>query len=103
MPTYEYECTKGKYTFEEFQKITDKPLQRCPKCRGKLRRLVSGGVGLIFKGSGFYVTDYKKSRLPQPKEEKKKDLVKPQREKPKVPATVPQTATGGSSSDKKKK
>jgi len=88
MPTYEYECTQCKHTFEEFQKITDKPLTKCPKCGGKLRRLISGGIGLIFKGSGFYVTDYKKSNLPQPVEKKGKDLQKPG-EKPKLPAKIP--------------
>ena len=76
MPTYEYECTKCKHIFEEFQKITDKPLQRCPKCRGRLRRLISGGVGLIFKGSGFYITDYKKSNLPEAKKKKSTELKK---------------------------
>jgi putative FmdB family regulatory protein len=88
MPTYQYECTKCGYLFEEFQNITDKPLKKCPRCGGKLRRLISGGVGLIFKGSGFYVTDYKKSNLPQPIEKKKKDLTTPQ-EKPKPPAKTP--------------
>jgi len=76
MPTYEYECTKCKYTFEEFQKITDEPLKKCPKCRSELRRIITGGVGLIFKGNGFYVTDYKKSNLPMIRDKKKKDLQK---------------------------
>lgn len=76
MPTYEYECINCKYIFEEFQKITDKPLHRCPKCRGKLRRLISGGAGLIFKGSGFYITDYKKSNLPEPKKKQSTELKK---------------------------
>ncbi len=70
MPTYEYKCTKCNYQFEEFQKITDKPLTDCPKCGGKLSRLITGGAGLIFRGSGFYVTDYKKPHLPQKKEKK---------------------------------
>ncbi len=74
MPTYEYECLCCKHIFEEFQRITDKPLEKCPKCGSKLRRLITGGAGIIFKGSGFYVTDYKKANLPQSKEEKKKDL-----------------------------
>jgi putative FmdB family regulatory protein len=87
MPTYEYECTKCKYRFEEFQKITDKPLQRCPKCRSKLRRLISGGVGLIFKGSGFYATDYKKPNLPQPREKRSTELKKPDK-KPALPAKI---------------
>ncbi len=85
MPTYEYECTKCNYTFEEFQKITEKPLKKCPKCNGRLRRLITGGAGIIFKGSGFYITDYKKSNLPQPKKEERKDLQEPQ-QKPKLPA-----------------
>jgi putative FmdB family regulatory protein len=74
MPTYEYECLRCKYTFEEFQRITDKPLEKCPKCKGKLRRLITGGAGIIFKGSGFYVTDYKRANLPQLREEEKRDL-----------------------------
>lgn len=60
MPTYEYECTACSHTFEVFQKISDKALQACPKCAKKVRRLISSGVGIIFKGSGFYATDYRK-------------------------------------------
>jgi putative FmdB family regulatory protein len=59
MPTYEYKCNKCGHLFEEFQKMTDEPLKRCPKCRGKIVRLLGTGAGLIFKGSGFYVTDYR--------------------------------------------
>lgn len=61
MPTYDYECTKCGHTFEAFQRITDKPLSRCPECKGSLRRVIAGGMGVIFKGSGFYTTDYKRS------------------------------------------
>src|SRR5438067_2172207 len=57
MPTYEYECTKCGHQFERFQSITAKPVSRCPRCQGKVRRLISGGSGLIFKGSGFYITE----------------------------------------------
>ena len=60
MPTYEYECTKCGHTFEAFQSMIDKPLSRCPKCRYAVRRLIGGGLGVIFKGSGFYTTDNKK-------------------------------------------
>jgi len=77
MPTYEYECLVCKFRFEEFQKITDAPLTNCPKCKAKVRRLISGGIGIIFKGSGFYVTDYKKNNLPQRAKEEKKELQKP--------------------------
>jgi putative FmdB family regulatory protein len=67
MPTYEYECTKCRKTFECFQSMRDNAFETCPKeqCRrktwgkGKVRRLLGGGAGLIFKGSGFYITDYR--------------------------------------------
>ena len=59
MPTYEYECTKCSHHFELQQRITDPPRKRCPKCRCKVIRLISGGGGVILKGSGFYVTDYR--------------------------------------------
>jgi len=61
MPTYEYECVNCNKTFEVFQKITDEPLKACPKCHKKIHRLIGGGSGIIFKGSGFYATDYRKS------------------------------------------
>jgi putative FmdB family regulatory protein len=61
MPTYEYECTKCGHTFEAFQSMTEKPLSRCPVCKSAVRRIIHGGMGVIFKGSGFYTTDYKKS------------------------------------------
>jgi len=59
MPTYEYQCAKG-HVFEVFQKISDKPVAKCPTCKSAAKRLISGGAGLIFKGSGFYITDYGK-------------------------------------------
>lgn len=61
MPTYEYKCDSCGYVFEEFQSMKDAPLTKCPKCQGKIQRLIGPGAGLIFKGSGFYLTDYKKS------------------------------------------
>ena len=60
MPTYEYECTVCGHHFEAQQHMTDKPLTDCPKCKKKVKRLISSGGGIIFKGSGFYATDYKK-------------------------------------------
>ena len=59
MPTYEYACPEG-HEFEKFQKITDKPRARCPACGKPATRKISGGAGLVFKGSGFYITDYGK-------------------------------------------
>ena len=60
MPTYEYECTSCGHRFTKFQGINDKPVQKCPECSGSVRRIITGGAGVIFKGSGFYETDYKK-------------------------------------------
>ena len=60
MPTYEYECDKCKKHFDLFHSMTDTKVQKCPKCGGKTHRLISAGTGVIFKGTGFYETDYKK-------------------------------------------
>ena len=78
MPTYEYVCEKCGHQFEKVQSISAKPLQTCPEedCaqkkwgKGKVKRAISGGAGLIFKGSGFYVTDYRSDKY---KEAAKKD------------------------------
>ena len=59
MPTYEYRCPEG-HEFERFQKMTDPPRAKCPVCGRNAVRQISGGAGLIFKGSGFYITDYGK-------------------------------------------
>lgn len=59
MPTYEYECLDGGHHFEEFQSITEPPLTECPECGGRARRLIGAGAGILFKGSGFYQTDYR--------------------------------------------
>lgn len=61
MPTYDYECNSCGHSFEAFQNMSDKPLTKCPKCGKKVQRLIGGGIGIIFKGSGFYVTDNKGS------------------------------------------
>ena len=61
MPTYEYECEKCKKTFEAFQSMSADPLTSCDdeECGGKVHRLISSGAGFLFKGSGFYITDYR--------------------------------------------
>lgn len=61
MPTYEYYCPACDKSFEYFQSITAEPLAACPECHKPVQRKISGGAGLIFKGSGFYITDYKKN------------------------------------------
>jgi len=61
MPTYEYECTKSGKHFERMQSMSDEPLKKCPECGGPVRRLITAGAGVIFKGKGFYATDSGKS------------------------------------------
>lgn len=61
MPTYEYRCLKCKKKFDALQKMSDAPLKQCKFCKGKVERMIGAGSGLIFKGTGFYITDYKKS------------------------------------------
>ena len=76
MPTYGYECNSCKHTFDVFQSMKDEPIKTCPECGKAVRRLINGGNGVIFKGSGFYVTD--KSGAPGGKADGgKKDESKP--------------------------
>ena len=81
MPTYDYECDKCKHKFEAFQSMSAKRLKKCPECGGKVTCLIGGGSGIIFKGSGFYQTDYKnpstKSRDSVPSEARDKKSSKP--------------------------
>ena len=58
MPTYEYRCQNG-HEFEVFQRMSEPPVEKCIHCGGKAERLLSAGAGLLFKGSGFYITDYR--------------------------------------------
>ena len=88
MPTYEYQCQKCKRQHEVSQSITAKPLTRCAKCGGKLKRLMGSGSGFLFKGSGFYITDYRSKSY---QEAKKKDQ----------PAASPPPASPPSKADKK--
>ncbi len=74
MPTYEYGCLKCGHRFDAFQKMSDLPLTTCPECGGEVHRLPTAGAGLIFKGSGFYITDYaKKNSSPSKQSPKKSD------------------------------
>lgn len=71
MPTYEYKCAACDHAFERFQKISDRPVRTCPECgKRRVRRLISAGGGLVFKGPGFYATDYRKDTGPPEGESK---------------------------------
>ncbi|WP_432799668.1 FmdB family zinc ribbon protein [Poriferisphaera sp. WC338] len=103
MPTYDYQCDICKHVFEEFQMMSAKPLKKCPECgKMKLRRLIGAGAGVIFKGGGFYETDYRsdsyakgekaekdaKKKASEPKSEgkdKKKDGGKAEKKKESEP------------------
>ena len=70
MPTYDYKCKECEITFEYFQKMTDEHIKNCIECGGEVKRLIGSGMTPIFKGSGFYETDYKTKKNSSPKETK---------------------------------
>ena len=86
MPTYEYECKSCGHSFEVFQAMSDEPLKTCVKCGKEVRRLIFGGAGVIFKGSGFYVTDKGKGKTPAGKTAK---AAKPETKTADPPSAVP--------------
>lgn len=108
MPTYEYQCQDCGRKTEYFQSITEPALTVCPECNGKLLRLVSAGAGLIFKGSGFYITDYKKASATgsavgkgKPVSEKKDDAPAPAAEsKPTTSETKPAASADAPKTEK---
>ena len=89
MPTYSYRCPKCGHEYEKLQKMSDTTLIKCPECGAKGERLISAGAGILFKGSGFYETDYKRAGRPSKTEV--------------VNATKPKDDKKSSSSDSKKK
>lgn len=93
MPTYEYLCDKG-HIFDEFQSIVAKPIEICPVCGGRAVRKISGGTGLIFKGSGFYITDYPRKG----KGDKKESEAKPKSAESSPTPPKPDTSSGGKES-----
>ena len=94
MPTYEYACQKCGYEFEKFQSIKDDPVKRCPKCKGKVVKKFSAGAGLLFKGSGFYITDYRSENY-------KSGAKSDSSSSPATPAKTDTTSTKASTAAKK--
>lgn len=81
MPFYEYQCSNCGNKLEVLQKISDQPLKKCPECSRKtLKRLIGGGAGIIFKGSGFYLTDYKNTKKPSSETAAKDEINKTAKE-----------------------
>jgi len=103
MPTYSYECESCGKDFELSQRMTDPPADRCPDCGGPVRRKIGSGAGIIFKGSGFYATDYRSSEY-KTKQSLEKGESKPSSSKKDGPASPPPPAPasgdgGGSKKD----
>lgn len=80
MPTYEYECLDCQLRFEEFQTMTEDAIKECPECKGQVKRLISAGAGLLFKGTGFYITDYRSKDYTK-KEQESSDYKPPKKKK----------------------
>jgi putative FmdB family regulatory protein len=97
MPTYVYRCKKCKHRFELFHSITDETVKRCPRCRSKAERVPAGGAGILFKGSGFYITDYRsKSYRERAKQEKPSGGESPGKSPGKSPSKSPGKSPGKS-------
>lgn len=109
MPTYEYLCENCGHQFEQFQSITAKSLRKCPNCnKQSLQRLIGAGAGIIFKGSGFYETDYRSESYKKAAESEKKSTdktsteKKPEKSETKSTETKPTAKTETKPKDKKK-
>lgn len=83
MPTYDYFCENCEYSFEYFQNMSDEPLEKCPQCGKNIKRLIGSGLGVIFRGNGFYANDSKNksNSTEKPSSSKKDDTVKAGKEK----------------------
>ena len=106
MPTYEYVCDNCQHQFEQFQSIKARPIRKCPKCgRLSVQRLIGAGAGIIFKGSGFYQTDYRSEGYKKAAESEKKPVGKDTAKKKteaKTADTKPAEAAESTKKDKKK-
>ena len=106
MPTYEYRCRECGNEFEKFQRMSEEPVAECPACGKPAERLLSGGAGLLFKGSGFYITDYRSDGYKQaakaddggsskPSESKSEKKGETKSEPKSEPKSAPKTSTSG--------
>lgn len=103
MPTYDYMCDSCGYRFEKFQSITARPLRTCPKCEDrKLKRLIGAGGGVIFKGSGFYQTDYRSEGYKKAEEGEKKKTTDKDTGKKETETKTTETKTKETKPDKKR-
>ena len=101
MPTYDYRCNNCEHEFEEFQSMSAKPLRKCPECGTlKLERLIGTGAGVIFKGSGFYETDYRSESYKKSAEAEKKSS-DPKADKAKTPCACGQKSQAACESSSK--
>lgn len=96
MPTYEYECASCGNAFEAFQSITAKAIRKCPKCGRKVQRLISGGGGILFKGSGFYATDYRSKEYKSEAKQEKESVAPAKEDSGKQKSSKPKEATAKS-------
>ena len=104
MPTYDYICESCGYEFERFQAITAKPVRKCPKCgKATVQRLIGAGAGVIFKGSGFYQTDYRSESYKKAAESEKTTTDKDTRKKDSDAKAKDSTTSEKSKSAKKDK
>jgi putative FmdB family regulatory protein len=106
MPTYEYKCQSCKRRFEVVQSMSDKPLTECGECHGPVKRLIGTGAGFLFKGSGFYVTDYRSESYKQAEKRAAADTGAPKTPAAPAPATgttAASTSDGSTGATEKKK
>ena len=103
MPTYDYICESCGYEFERFQSITARPIRKCPKCgKGSLKRLIGAGSGVIFKGAGFYQTDYRSESYKKAEKNEKSKADTTTKKKAKTKDSKPADKTKPNTKDKKK-
>ncbi len=96
MPTYDYECEKCSHRFELSQPMSAEPIKICPSCQGKVKRLIGSGAGLLFKGKGFYTTDYRSSSYQKKADSDKKPASTPPPANPSTPSTpAPKSTDSG--------